>query len=108
MKRLLGLCAAGAFLVAVAAMSKSQGPSPSSVPPDKIRVEVEAKNPWTNLRVNNDPREFRFAIVSDRTGGHRAQVFSKAVERLNLLQPEFVISVGDLIEGYTEEKDKME
>jgi hypothetical protein len=46
-----------------------------------------------------DPDEFQFAIVSDRTGGHRAQVFSRAVARLNLLQPEFVLSVGDLIEG---------
>jgi hypothetical protein len=39
--------------------------------------------------------------VSDRTGGHRAGIFSRAVEQLNLMQPEFVISVGDLIEGYT-------
>jgi hypothetical protein len=38
-------------------------------------------------------------MVSDRTGGHRAGVFSRAVELLNLMQPEFVLSVGDLIEG---------
>src|SRR5262245_8795523 len=106
MKRLLGVCAAAGVLIAVAAVSMSQGPSSSSSP--ELKIEVEDKNPWTNLRLNNDPREFRFAIVSDRTGGHRPQVFSKAVERLNLLQPEFVVSVGDLIEGYTEEKEKME
>jgi 3',5'-cyclic AMP phosphodiesterase CpdA len=69
---------------------------------------VQGRNPWTNLRLNNDPDEFRFAIVSDRTGGHRAKVFSQAVQRLNLLQPEFVLSVGDLIEGYTEEKKKID
>src|SRR5262249_11046626 len=43
----------------------------------------------------------------DRTGGHRAKVFSQAVERLNLLQPQFVVSVGDLIEGYTDDKEKL-
>src|SRR5262249_32051670 len=40
---------------------------------------------------------FRFAIVGDRTGGVRPGVFERAVEQLNLLQPEFVVSVGDLI-----------
>ena len=59
----------------------------------------ESRNPWTNLKLNNDPDEFQFAIISDRTGGHRANIFAQAVERLNLMQPEFVLSVGDLIEG---------
>src|SRR5471032_3218776 len=59
----------------------------------------EERNPVTHLRWNDDVDEFRFAIVSDRTGGHRAEIFSQAVEKLNLLQPEFVLSVGDLIEG---------
>jgi serine/threonine-protein phosphatase CPPED1 len=108
MKRLLGLGAAGAFLVAVAAVSMSQDPKPTPPAPGDFRVEVEEKNPWTHLRPNHDPNDFRFAIVSDRTGGHRPQVFSKAVERLNSLQPEFVVSVGDLIEGYTEEQDKID
>src|SRR5262249_32543761 len=63
----------------------------------------EARNPWTHLKANRDPAEFQFAIVSDRTGGHRAKVFSRAVEKLNLMQPEFVVSVGDLIEGGNKE-----
>ena len=58
-------------------------------------------HPWSNLDFNNDPDNFQFAIVTDRTGGHRAGVFEDAIRKLNLLQPEFVISVGDLIEGYT-------
>jgi hypothetical protein len=59
----------------------------------------EERNPVTHLRYNDDPADFQFAIVSDRTGGHRAEIFSQAVEKLNLLQPAFVVSVGDLIEG---------
>lgn len=58
-------------------------------------------NPWNHLDFRNDPNAFQFAIVSDRSGGIRAGVFEKAVGKLNLLQPEFVMSVGDLIEGYS-------
>lgn len=47
--------------------------------------------------------EFRFAIVSDRTGGHRPGVFASALEQVNRLQPEFVLCVGDLIEGYSQD-----
>ena len=68
------------------------------------RIQVEAVNPWTHLQLANDPEDFQFAIVTDRTGGHRPGVFPDAVRKLNLLQPEFVMSVGDLIEGYTEDR----
>jgi hypothetical protein len=51
--------------------------------------------------------DFQFAIVADRAGGHRPGVFENAIEKLNLLQPEFVMSVGDLIEGYTTDKDEI-
>ncbi|HZT81030.1 MAG TPA: metallophosphoesterase [Gemmataceae bacterium] len=93
MKRLLlCLCAAGLLASAVA----FSGPKSSS---PGLDFKVEDRNPVTHLRLNNDPAEFQFAIVSDRTGGHRPNVFAQAVEKLNLLQPEFVLSVGDLIEG---------
>jgi hypothetical protein len=60
-------------------------------------------NPWTHLDFNNDRESFQFAIMSDRTGGMRKGVFARAVEKLNALQPEFVMSVGDLIPGYSED-----
>src|SRR5829696_8507084 len=66
-----------------------------------LKIESADKNPWTNLKINNDADQFQFAVVSDRTGGHREKVFSRAVAQVNLLQPQFVMSVGDLIEGYT-------
>ncbi|MFN4261856.1 MAG: metallophosphoesterase [Gemmataceae bacterium] len=76
--------------------------------PADLHVQRENRNPWTNLNLNNHPEDFRFAVVSDRTGGHRAEVFSRAVDQLNLLQPEFVVSVGDLIEGYTEDRPTLD
>jgi 3',5'-cyclic AMP phosphodiesterase CpdA len=66
------------------------------------------KKPWTSLRFLNDPDHFQFAIVSDRTGGHRSGIFAKAVEKLNMLQPEFVMSVGDLIEGDSQTLEGLE
>jgi hypothetical protein len=82
---------------AVAVFGSKKRPSQTTFP----RAD---RNPVTHLRWNDDPREFQFAIVSDRTGGHRADVFSQAIEKLNLLQPAFVLSVGDLVEGGTQEK----
>ena len=66
-------------------------------------VETFAK-PWTHKEFHNNPDHFKFAIVSDRTGGHRAGVFESAVDKLNLLRPEFVITVGDMIEGGTDDE----
>ena len=57
------------------------------------------QKPWTHLDFENDPDEFQFAIVSDRTGSPRPGVFEDAIKKLNWLRPEFVISVGDLIRG---------
>ncbi|WP_020208453.1 metallophosphoesterase family protein [Gilvimarinus chinensis] len=73
-----------------------------------VIIEGSAENPWTHLKFNNNPDAFQFAIVTDRTGGLRPGVFSEAVDKLNLLQPEFVVSVGDLIEGYTEDRAQLE
>ncbi|MBT3346687.1 MAG: hypothetical protein HN712_04230 [Gemmatimonadetes bacterium] len=71
-------------------------------------LDVSAVTPWTDLEFYNDPDHFQFAIVSDRTGGSRPGVFAAAVDRLNLLKPEFVMCVGDLIEGYTEDEAQLE
>ncbi len=59
------------------------------------------QKPWTNLNFKNDPNNFQFIILSDRNGGSRPGVFEDAIQKINLMQPEFVLSVGDLISGYT-------
>ncbi|MDZ7290595.1 MAG: metallophosphoesterase [candidate division KSB1 bacterium] len=64
--------------------------------------EIKTTRPWSNQHFRNQTGNFQFAIVADRTGGMRPGVFEQAVKKLNLLQPEFVMSVGDLIDGYTE------
>ncbi len=70
----------------------------------RVAIDVQPEvNPWTHLDFKNDPENFQFAIVSDRCGGERPGIFSQVSSKLNLLQPEFVMSVGDLIEGYNED-----
>ncbi len=73
-------------------------------PQSNCTLEVQEVNPWTHLAFKNDPGNFQFAIIGDHAGGHRPGVFADAVGKLNLLQPEFVLCVGDLIEGYTEDE----
>ncbi len=106
MRRILYGGLACLILVVAVAFARQSG---DSLPPTPsgLSIEQEKRNPWTHLRLNNDPGEFQFVMISDRTGGHREKVFSRAVEQINLLQPEFVLSVGDLIEGYTTDKDKL-
>ena len=61
------------------------------------------KTPWTHTRFDNQEEKFTFAIFSDLTGGEREGIFSVAVEQLNLLRPELIVNVGDLVEGGSED-----
>lgn len=70
-------------------------------------VETEIK-PWTHLDFYNNPKNFKFALMSDRAGGVRPGVFRDGAEKLNLLLPEFVMSVGDFIPGNTSERAQLE
>ena len=73
-----------------------------------FQSDVDTKlKPWTDLEFYNDPTNFQFALVSDNTGGMRAGIFEKGVEKLNLMMPEFVLSVGDLIQGYTQDTSRI-
>jgi len=70
----------------------------------KNDVSTTAK-PW--LHENFDDGTFTFAIITDLNGGERAGVFDVAIEQVNLLRPELIVTVGDLIDGGTENKDTL-
>ncbi|MBO9453154.1 metallophosphoesterase [Tropicibacter sp. R16_0] len=61
-------------------------------------VAGEAK-PWTEELKPNGTSDLTFILHSDLTGGERPGIFELAARQMALLRPEFVISVGDLIEG---------
>lgn len=92
-----------ASCIALWAWAPARGEEPAAPQPAVPALAPVEVHPWTHLRWNADPRRFQFAIVSDRVGGHRAGVFESAMAKVNLLQPEFVMCVGDLIEGYSED-----
>ena len=109
MKRAVLLGVVGLLLMGAAVCSRQVPPGGvEATTAGDLKIAVAEKNPWTHLRLNNAADQFQFAVVTDRTGGHRAKVFSQAVTQLNLLQPEFVVSVGDLIEGYTVKPERIE
>lgn len=62
----------------------------------------DGPKPWTEHPVAQDPEAVRFAVFADVTGGEREGVFEMAVEQLNLLRPELIVNVGDLIDGDTD------
>jgi predicted phosphodiesterase len=52
------------------------------------------------IRAVTEPKnDFRFSILGDRTGGATEQVYGRIWREVDLLHPDFVINVGDTIEG---------
>ncbi|MGD9648578.1 MAG: metallophosphoesterase [Pirellulales bacterium] len=81
---------------------------PDQLPQALMLPAMEGARPWSDKPILNDPNRFHIAIMTDNTGGHRPGIWMKAVERLNWMRPEFVMSVGDLIEGYSGDRDEIE
>ena len=89
------------FTLGLVAAWTSQGQCQTLLP------DIQGPVPWTDKGFLDDSDEFQFVIVSDRNGGHREGVFGEALRKINDLRPEFVISVGDLIRGYTADLEQV-
>jgi len=99
---LLCVCA----MLSSCAVSQNDEPDSAAFSYDQTRLAKAT--PWTSEEFQNDPNEFQFVIIGDRTGGANVlETFKLAMGQLNLLQPEFVINVGDLIEGYSDDKAEL-
>ena len=76
----------------------------NTAPTSKFQHDViEGPAPWTSGSFELEEEDFTFAIISDLNGGEREGVYSTAISQLNRLDPAFVLSVGDLIDGGTED-----
>ncbi|MDG2200565.1 MAG: metallophosphoesterase [Phycisphaerales bacterium] len=77
-------------------------PDPHPTTTDSSRFITNRTGAPLELPVEQDA--FMFAIFGDRTGGPAAgiAVLADAVEDVNLVEPDFVMTVGDLINGYNE------
>ncbi|MEM9386624.1 MAG: metallophosphoesterase [Pseudomonadota bacterium] len=100
----------GSLLTLTVATATAAHPSSEGAHGGHARVEIDDPHhhldakPWTSLDVLDGPERFQFLVVTDRTGGARAGVFAQAAQKIDLLQPAFVMSVGDFIEGYTDDE----
>ena len=61
----------------------------------------DGKKPWTHENFIAGDEKFTFVIIPDRTGSERPGVFEQAIKKANMLQPDFIMTVGDLIQGPT-------
>lgn len=61
------------------------------------------------LHAVDEPRNnFRFAILGDRTGGAQPQIYGRVWREVDLMHPDFVINVGDTIQGGKDESAEEE
>jgi hypothetical protein len=90
------LCFAGSLAIGQAACSDQTGHSEHA---EFVHDVHGAVQPWNHEAFDADNDKFTFAVFSDLTGGERDNVFEIAVAQLNLLRPELIMNVGDLIEG---------
>ncbi len=101
----------GGFL-AVVALAVIYVNLSSSVPKDgkalpAFTTDVVGTAPWS-MPLAPRPDDIRFAIIGDRGGLSRPGVFNQAMKQIDWLKPEFVLSVGDLIEGEVEDAATVE
>ena len=79
-------------------------PDHKTVPADGTRFHTNREGSKLVLPVEEEA--FTFAVFGDRTGGpHKGiNVLADAVADVNLIEPDLVMTVGDLINGYADDK----
>ena len=63
-------------------------------------------SPWSKTP-EASPGPLRFVVIGDNTGLARPGVFHQALKQISWLKPDFILSVGDLIEGYTDDAQEI-
>lgn len=79
-------------------------PKHKTVPAEGARFHTSREGNTLELPTEEDT--FTFAVYGDRTGGpHKGiNVLAQAVADTNLIEPDLVMTVGDLINGYADDK----
>lgn len=75
--------------------------------PAPYRAGVE-QVPHSDKPFAGAAEEFRFVVMGDRTGRARARVFERALLQVDGLRPDFILNIGDLIEGNTEDQARID
>ena len=87
-------------LLTLLAVAAHAAPSDSPPLPEGIPTIPQ---PWTT-----DPDKFSFVILGDKTSGGEGKwpIFDRAVDSINLLNPDFVITIGDQIPGHMHDRQQ--
>lgn len=85
--------------LACALLAGGAGPKPAFETPI-----TKGPHPWTHARFDDAPNRFSFAVVSDLESGYRPGVFEVAAAELSLLRPAMILTIGDMIEGGSEDE----
>ncbi|MEO3945355.1 metallophosphoesterase [Gorillibacterium sp. CAU 1737] len=59
-----------------------------------------ALRPWFGRLPEEMSGDYSFVIMGDRTGGAVSGVFERGLEAAKKLNPAFILTIGDLVEGY--------
>jgi len=100
---LLTVCLAGRLFAHDAPQSHGHGHASIEFIHTDRHSPVEFQRP-------SDEESFTFAIFGDRTGGPHSglRVLGKAVNEINTIGPDLVMTVGDLIQGYNQRAEWLE
>jgi predicted phosphodiesterase len=66
-----------------------------------LAAVVVAATPQTEREIGPRNGTIRFVVIGDRTGGHVPGVYEQAIAEIVRLRPDFSVTVGDQIEGYS-------
>ena len=97
---LAGGTLAGAALPGLAPNALAYAAEPGAFRPD---TAAGGPQPWIGTPPGG-AAPLRFVVIGDNTGIAKPGVFDAAMRQISWLQPDFVLSVGDLIEGYSEDR----
>src|ERR1700761_3558569 len=90
-------------LVATTALPLAAHAAPHEVAAFQAEGAGDGAMPWSAKPVGG-AAPLRFAVIGDNTGIARPGVFDAAMTQIGWLRPDFILSVGDLIEGYNDDK----
>ena len=95
-----------ALVAALVALSATAGSAQESRGVSTPRFDTSRPNP----KLHPLPKEegvFHFVVFGDRTGGPKdgVKILAEAVRDTNLLGPDLVMTVGDLINGYNDDAE---
>ena len=79
-------------------------------PVDADQTRIITNRKGASIDLPTDQEMFTFIVFGDRTGGPNegVDVLADAVADANLLEPDMVMTVGDLVQGYNQTEDWMQ